>query len=105
PLAQRVLSPLTIEFLCDLAGASECQAWAGQVAPRSGEIVRTNAMRITGRLKTSPAADLRGASLHGEDLSARNFQNVDFTGADLSETRLVGTNLAGATLRGARLTG
>jgi WD40 repeat protein/uncharacterized protein YjbI with pentapeptide repeats/3',5'-cyclic AMP phosphodiesterase CpdA len=106
-LGQRMLSQLTVEFLCDLAGVQASEAWTGQVlsSQRPSEIVWTNAMRITGRLRTSPTADLRGASLHGEDLSGRNFQGVDFTGADLSETLLVGADLAGSILRDARLVG
>src|SRR5262249_29705034 len=106
-LGQRILSQLTVEFLCDLAAADSCKAWADQAlsSQRPGEVARANAMRIVGRLRTSPSADLRGASLHGEDLSGRNFQHVDLTGADLSETRLVGTVLTGAILRGARLVG
>ena len=106
-LVQRPLSPLTVEFLCDLAGVHPCQVWANRTlsSSTSGETARTNAMRITGRLRTSPGADLRGASLHGEDLSGRNFQGVDLTGADLTESRLVGANLSRAILRDARLVG
>lgn len=106
-LVQRPLSPLTVEFLCDLAGVHPCQIWANRTlsSSASGETARTNAMRITGRLRTSPGADLRGASLHGEDLSGRSFQGVDLTGADLTDARLVGANLTRATLRDARLVG
>ena len=106
-LGLRALSQLTVEFLCDLAGVSACEAWAERTlsSTRAGETARTNAMRITGRLRTSPTADLRGAQLHGEDLSGRDFQGVDFTGADLSDTRLVGANLSGAILRDTRLVG
>jgi len=106
-LVQRSLSQLTVEFLCDLAGTRVCEEWTSHVlaSHRPSEIVWTNAMLITGRLRTSPTADLRGAGLQGWDLSGRNFEGVDFTGADLSETRLVGTNLAGAVLRDARLVG
>jgi len=106
-LGQRAMSQLAVDFVCDLAGVPPCAAWTERALSerRSSEIVRTNAMRVAGRLKTSPSADLRGASLHGEDLSGRDFHGLDFTGADLSDTRLMGANLAGATLRGARLVG
>jgi WD40 repeat protein len=106
-LAQRMLSALTVEFLCDLAGVQACERWTRWVESglARSEIVWTNAMRITGRLKTALTADLRGASLQGQDLSGRSFHGVDFTGADLSEAQLVSTDLSGAVLRDARLVG
>lgn len=104
-LAQRPLSQLTIDFLCDIADTRDCQAWADGVLAdrRSGDVARTNAIKVSTRLRTPASADLRGAALQGEDLSYRDLQEVDLTGADLSRARLVGTNLSHAVLRNARL--
>ncbi|MFD4457927.1 TIR domain-containing protein [Nocardia sp. NPDC058480] len=104
-LAQAQLSLLIIDFLCDLADPRVLRAWAESVLsdaaadPNS----RTNALRITTRLRTAPSSDLRGAILAGEDLSYRDLQGVDLSGADLSGARLIGANLTHAVLRGAQL--
>ncbi|WP_043840465.1 TIR domain-containing protein [Amycolatopsis taiwanensis] len=104
-LARRPLSQLTIDFLCDIADTRACQAWADGVLAdrRASDAARTNAIKVTTRLRTPASADLRGASLQGEDLSYRDLQEVDLTGADLSRARLVGTNLTRAVLRDACL--
>ncbi|WP_228001547.1 TIR domain-containing protein [Nocardia australiensis] len=104
-LAQAQLSQLSIDFLCDLADIPALRGWAEDVLadPAADEAARTNAIRVTTRLRTAPTADLRGAGLAGEDLSYRDLEGVDLTGADLSGARLVGTNLDRAILRGARL--
>ena len=104
-LEHQPLSQLTIEFLCDLADAKVCQQWAERVLTdgSADDIARTNAIKVSTRLRTPATADLRGASLQGEDLSYRELQHVDLTGADLTGARLVGTNLSGAVLRDARL--
>jgi WD40 repeat protein len=106
-LVARPLSQLTVEFLCDLADTLACQRWAERILtdPGADDTARTNAIKVSTRLRTPASADLRGASLQGEDLSYREFDGVDLTGADLSGARLVGTWLRGATLRDARLIG
>lgn len=106
-LRRRALSQLTADFLCDLADPRLCQAWTDEVLtdPQAGDIARSNAIKVSTRLRTPTTADLRGASLVGEDLSYREFDEVDLTGADLSGARLVGTNLTRAVLRDARLVG
>lgn len=108
-LAARPLSPLAVEFFCDLADHDRCTSWARDVlhapGPRTSEAARANAVRIIDRLRVPADADLRGARLMGEDLSGRDFSGVDLTGADLTDTRLVGANLTGATLRDTRLVG
>ncbi|GAA5077080.1 TIR domain-containing protein [Nocardia iowensis] len=106
-LAHAPLSQLSIDFLCDLADIRAARAWADGVLddPVADEVSRTNAIRLTTRLRTAPTADLRGAMLAGEDLSYRDMQLVDLTGADLTGARLVGVNLDRAILRGARLVG
>jgi WD40 repeat protein len=106
-LTRRVLSQLTVDFLCDLADTRKCQEWAARMLedPRTGDVARSNAIRITTRLRTPARSDLRGAHLRGEDLSHRDLQNVDLTGADLGDAHLVGVNLSGAILRNAILAG
>ncbi|QBS39975.1 TIR domain-containing protein [Nocardia sp. CS682] len=106
-LGHAPLSQLSIDFLCDLADIRFARTWADGVLddPAADEVSRTNAIRLTTRLRTAPTADLRGAVLAGEDLSYRDMQQVDLTGADLSGARLVGVNLDRAILRGARLVG
>lgn len=106
-LTRRVLSQLTVDFLCDIAAAQDCQRWADRVLtdPEAGNTSRKNALKIITRLRTPAQTSLRGALLRGEDLSYRDFQEVDFTDADLTDARLVGTNLSRAILRGAKLTG
>ncbi|MBV9032151.1 MAG: TIR domain-containing protein [Pseudonocardiales bacterium] len=106
-LQRRALSKLTTDFLCDLADTRACQAWADSVLTNAdaNEMARTNALKVSTRLRTPPTADLRGASLKGEDLSYRELQEVDLTDADLTGARLVGADLRHAILRHARLVG
>jgi WD40 repeat protein len=106
-LRRRPLSPLTVDFLCDLAEPGGVQAWANAILADAGagEAPRDNALKVLTRLRTPPTADLRGASLRGNDLSYRELRGVDLTGADLTGARLVGANLNGAILRDAKLVG
>ncbi len=106
PLSRRPLSQLTVDFLCDLAGTRPCHAWAGRILADASadDVARSNAIRVSTRLRTPVQTDLRGASLKGEDLSYRDLQGVDLTGADLTDARLVGANLTRAVLRDASLT-
>ncbi|EDY46831.2 NACHT and WD40 repeat domain-containing protein [Streptomyces sp. SPB074] len=138
-LALRELSPLAVEFFCDLADAERVAAWVrrtlespgeegatgrdgatgeatgdgatgdGAAAPRSGrgatEAARTNAYRVTRRLRVPADADLRGVHFPGEDLSGRDLSGLDLTGANLTDAQLTGANLSGAVLHGARLAG
>ncbi|WP_433324822.1 TIR domain-containing protein [Spirillospora sp. CA-294931] len=106
-LAQRALSQLTVDFLCDLADTRATQDWATGVLADTGadDVARANAIKITTRLRTPARTDLRGARLAGEDLSYRDLQEVDLTGADLTDAQLVGVNLSRATLRDASLAG
>ncbi|WP_406316850.1 TIR domain-containing protein [Streptosporangium sp. NBC_01639] len=106
-LARRPLTQLTVEFLCDLADVRACQSWAAGILadPTAPDVSRTNAIKITTRLRTPSMTDLRGADLRGEDLSARDLREVDLTGANLTDAVLVGTDLSRAVLRDARLVG
>lgn len=107
PLAQAPLSTLGIEFLCDMADVDLLRAWIERALadPASNDNTRSNASRITGRLRTAPGENLRGAQLAEEDLSFRDLQRVDLTGADLTRTKLRDAMLNGAVLRDARLVG
>lgn len=106
-LSRRPLSALTVEFLCDLADARECQTWVSGVLgdPSADDVARANAVKISTRLRTPSQADLRGADLRGEDLSGRDLSGVDLTGVDLTGATLVETDLSRAILRDARLVG
>ncbi|MFJ4923011.1 TIR domain-containing protein [Streptomyces sp. NPDC088725] len=108
-LSLRPLTPLAVEFFCDLADRELCTAWVrrvlGSPGPATTEAARANAVRILDRLRVPADADLRGARLAGEDLSGRDFSGVDLTGADLTDARLIGVNLSGAVLRDAKLAG
>lgn len=99
------LSLLVIDFLCDLAEPRALRAWAESILSDASADAnsRTNALRVTTRLRTAPSSDLRGAMLAGEDLSYRDLQGVDLSGADLTGARLIGANLTHVVLRGARL--
>ncbi|MGH3871700.1 MAG: TIR domain-containing protein [Pseudonocardiaceae bacterium] len=104
-LHQRALSPLCIEFLCDLAGTQACRSWVESLPHDAGKAAKGNAIKLGARLRTAPTADLRGAQLKGADLSYRDLREADLTGADLSDAVLVGANLTGAILRNCRLVG
>lgn len=106
-LADRPLSEPAVDFLCDLAPARACLAWAGTVEAdaSASPVERHNAEALGGRLRTPPGADLRGATLAGEELSYRRFDGVDLSGTNLRGARLVGASLRGASLRDADLTG
>ncbi|MGA8117471.1 MAG: TIR domain-containing protein [Actinocatenispora sp.] len=105
-LSRRPLSQLVVDFLGDLVDAGAANEWARGALGDStvGRVARSNAMRLTARLKIPAGADLRGAVLKGEDLSYRDLSEVDLRDADLTDARLVGTNLRGARLTGATLT-
>jgi WD40 repeat protein len=107
PLRLRQMSPLMVEFLCDLARPAACRAWADAVLadPAAGDAAKQNALRIAERVRSSAwvRADLRGRNLRGEDFSNQDLRSADLTDADLTEATLVGTDLTGATLRRTRL--
>jgi WD40 repeat protein/3',5'-cyclic AMP phosphodiesterase CpdA/transcriptional regulator with XRE-family HTH domain len=104
-LARRKLSALAVDFLCDLVDAGTAQKWAATVLADgdADDLSRTNALRISHRLRTPMRTDLRGASLQGEDLSYREMREVDLAEADLTDAQLDGTDLAGAVLRNTKL--
>ncbi len=104
-LARRPLSQLVVDFLGDLVHTGAANEWAAHTLgdPGAGQVARSNAMRLTARLKIPARSDLRGAVLRGEDLSYRDLSEVDLRDADLTDARLVGTNLRDAKLAGTKL--
>ncbi|WP_333771087.1 TIR domain-containing protein [Streptomyces sp. IBSBF 2435] len=108
-LGLRQLSPLAIEFFCDLADQDLSSAWARRIVENPGDdlsqAARANAFHVKERLRVPADADLRGVRLPGEDLSGRDLSGLDLTGANLADSQLTGANLAGAVLRDARLSG
>ncbi|MFE6863790.1 pentapeptide repeat-containing protein [Nocardia sp. NPDC057668] len=107
PLEQAELTPLGIEFLCDLTDLGLLRAWIRRVLedPAAHDIARHNAERITARLRTAPDTPLRGIDLGEQDLSYRDLRRADLTGAVLRRTRLFEATLDGAVLAGADATG
>jgi WD40 repeat protein/3',5'-cyclic AMP phosphodiesterase CpdA len=106
-LQNRKMSPLMLDFLCDLAGHEVARRWAAGVVadPAASMMAKQNGLAVTTRLGPGPRQELAGVDLRDQDLTNRDFQNANLQGAVLRDMRLVGTNFAGADLRGADLTG
>jgi WD40 repeat protein/uncharacterized protein YjbI with pentapeptide repeats len=101
-LAQRPLTQLTIDFLCDLAQSEKCRAWASRNL--GGEsAAQDNAKRMLGRLSAPSTRVLERADLSGVDWSHRDLPGVKLAGAKLDGAMLQHSNLAGADLAGASL--
>ena len=127
-LRHRSLSPLTVDFLCDLAGDAAVVDWARRIARAhraDGLVTKANAALVLQRRGVTVSAvsyagqDLRGRDLSGQDLSGADLRGADLSGAtlprslrgtDLREARLIGSlldgiNLTNADLSDADLTG
>ncbi len=105
-LAGGLLSPLMVDFLCDLAGDDTVVSWASRVA-RSATgaepTAKANAALILQRRGiTVQAVNYAGADLRGRDLSTHDFTGADLTAADLSGAVLPRA-MRGATLHRAQL--
>ncbi|MGH3687485.1 MAG: pentapeptide repeat-containing protein [Pseudonocardiaceae bacterium] len=105
-LASGPLSPLMVDFLCDLAGDDAVVSWASQVARSAtgAELAaKANAALILQRRGiTVQAVNYAGTDLRGKDLSTHDFTEADLTAADLSGAVLPRA-LRGATLHRAQL--
>jgi WD40 repeat protein len=127
-LADRRLTPLMADFLCDLAGTEHVIAWAratARAATSTGSAAKANAALLLERGGVALAEvsyreeDLRGRDLSGHVLDGADLRGADLSGAtlppsmrraNLAGARLSGVSgdgvfLAGADLRGADLTG
>jgi NACHT domain/Pentapeptide repeats (8 copies) len=104
-LAEHELTPVMVDFLCDLAG-EPVLTWARSAVQASrprGPAAKANALLILQRRRATVAAanymdqDLRGRDLSGQDLTGAVLDGADLSGAVLPRS------LRGASLRGARL--
>jgi hypothetical protein len=106
-LVTRKMSPLMLDFFCDLAGHDLARRWAVDVLadPEASEVAKQNGLAITQRLGSGAHQNLARVDLRGQDLTNRDLRDANLQRADLRGMRLVGTTLAGADLRDANLTG
>jgi WD40 repeat protein/3',5'-cyclic AMP phosphodiesterase CpdA len=113
-LAERPLSPLMADFLCDLAGRPVAHRWATGVLadPDAPQAAKQNALAIDQRFPTlfrrtgeSPRQDLAGVDLRRHDLTSYELRGADLRGAVLRDMRLEGIDLSNADLREADFTG
>ncbi|MDI5974155.1 TIR domain-containing protein [Streptomyces sp. SL13] len=103
-LAQRLLTQLTIDFLCDLAQSDKCTAWAeGNVG--NDTLAQDNAKRMLGRLNAPSTRVLERTDLSGVDWSNRELPAIKLAGARIVDALLQDSNLTGADLSGASLDG
>jgi WD40 repeat protein len=103
-LAQRPLTQLTIDFLCDLAQSDRCRAWASRNV-RGAAAAQDNAKRMLGRLSAPSTRMLERTDLSGVDWSHRDLPEIKLAGARITDAMLNHSNLAGADLSGASLDG
>ncbi len=105
-LASGPLSPLMVDFLCDLAGDDAVVSWASRVARSATgaeSTAKANAALILQRRGiTVQAVNYAGADLRGQDLSTQDLTGADLSAADLSGAVLPRA-LRGAILRRAQL--
>jgi WD40 repeat protein len=104
-IVNRKMSPLMVDFLCDLAGHEVAPAWARNVLadPGTAEAAKRNATEVARRLEARVHLNLAGADLRAFDFSELDLRGADLSGADLSGQRLLGKNFAGTDLSGANL--
>ncbi|MGH4016248.1 MAG: WD40 repeat domain-containing protein, partial [Pseudonocardiaceae bacterium] len=105
-LASGPLSPLMVDFVCDLAGDKAVVDWARRVvlgATGAATTAKANATLILQRRGVVVrAVNYAAADLRGQDLSTQDLTGADLTAADLTGAVLPRA-LCGATLRGAKL--
>ncbi|WP_309112471.1 trypsin-like peptidase domain-containing protein [Saccharothrix sp.] len=119
-IANRVMSPLMVDFFCDLAGHDAARAWARGVPGDAAEAVKQNASAVLARLGGPERTDLSGMDLRGHDLArfdlreaklgwsdlrGQRWTDLQLTGADLTGANLTGVRVTGGDLTGAALTG
>lgn len=100
----RKMSPLMVEFLCDLAEKEAAIAWARKVAAATGaRVAKSNALEVLKRFKVEATLSLAGQDLRGKDFGTQSLVGADLSGADLTEARLARKDLTSATLENAKL--
>lgn len=119
-IANRVMSPLMVDFFCDLAGHDAARAWARGVPGDAAEAVKQNASAVLARLGGPERTELSGMDLRGHDLArfdlreaklgwsdlrGQRWTDLQLTGADLTGANLTGVRVTGGDLTGAALTG
>jgi WD40 repeat protein/3',5'-cyclic AMP phosphodiesterase CpdA len=101
----RPMSPLMIDFFCDLAGRETALRWAQNEVntPNAGtQTAKDNALEVLKRLGGNARLSFSSQDLRGRDLG-NSLAGADFSGANLTEARLTQANLADACLDGAKL--
>ncbi|MFI9816996.1 trypsin-like peptidase domain-containing protein [Saccharothrix variisporea] len=109
-ITNRVMSPLMVDFFCDLAGHDTAREWARGVPADAPEAVKQNASAVLARLGGAEQTDLSGMDLRARDLAALDLREAKLSRADLRGQRwtdvvLTGADLTGADLTGVRVTG
>lgn len=125
-LMRRELSPLAVEFFCDLADSERVAVWVRRTLQGPGQDMGTGTGAGSGRAEASagpgtsrnstPAfTDAARANAYritrrlrvptGADLRGVHFPGEDLSGRDLSGLDLTGANLTDAQLTGANLRG
>ena len=117
-LADRLLTPLMADFLCDLVGEDTAVDWGRRATAAeegfSSEAKANAALVLQRRNAATRGVSYRGQSLRDRDLSALDLSHADLRGADLSGSvlpramraaNLVGARLVGALADGVDLSG
>ena len=101
------MTPLMVEFLCDLLGRDKALAWAASriADPATSMGSRENAKLIYKHfgVDINVADALTGSDLRGADLSGQVLRSAPLAGADLTEAVLVNADLTAANLTDASL--
>jgi WD40 repeat protein/3',5'-cyclic AMP phosphodiesterase CpdA len=100
---RREMSPLMVDFLCDLLGRDRALAWAvTQIGdPTASKGSRENALLVHRQFGVDIVGGrLAGTDLRGENLSGQVLRGAHLVGADLTEAILVGADLTAANLEG-----
>jgi len=100
---RREMTPLMVEFLCDLLGRDKALEWVtSEIAdPAAAMGSRENARLIYRHLGADVnMADALGTDLRGADLSSQELSGAPLAEADLTEAVLVEADLGGADLAG-----
>ncbi|AXX33744.1 WD-40 repeat protein [Actinosynnema pretiosum subsp. pretiosum] len=106
-ISARIMSPLMVDFFCDLAGHERSLAWASTLlfTKKAATTTRQNALQMFIRLDGQAPLNLSGFHLRGLILDGVDLRNANLSMADLREASLMGNDLTGAVLTGSRWAG